>query len=175
MECLWWGRVAVVFLILKWWRLHLKNSTWLSDSSTCVAWNLMKRCSLFLSEQPEILQTLPTPLVLKHHINIPTSQAPWVTFSTRFTNKRNNSISPTTTENVLTTLLIKLSKTVVHWCKLQNTSVYIPWYSLWWSTGCNTSYSNHTDLKLVHEIWESVVVWFLNAIHDRCSVDYVSF
>ena len=41
-ECLWRGRVAVVFLILKWRRLHSKNSAWLSDSSTCVAWNQWK-------------------------------------------------------------------------------------------------------------------------------------
>ena len=41
-ECLWRGRVAVVFLILKWRRLHSKSSAWLSDSSTCVAWNQSK-------------------------------------------------------------------------------------------------------------------------------------
>ena len=39
-ECLWQGRVAVVFLILKWRRLHSKNSA--SDSSTCVARNQSK-------------------------------------------------------------------------------------------------------------------------------------
>ena len=38
-ECLWRGRVAVVFLILKWRRLHSKNSAWLSGSST---WRGMK-------------------------------------------------------------------------------------------------------------------------------------
>ena len=31
-----------MFLILKWRRLHSKNSAWLSDSSTCVAWNQSK-------------------------------------------------------------------------------------------------------------------------------------
>ena len=41
-ECLWRGRVAIVFLILKWRRLHSKNSAWLSDCSTCVARNQSK-------------------------------------------------------------------------------------------------------------------------------------
>ena len=41
-ECLWRCRVAVVFLILKWRRLHSKNSAWLSDSSTCMTWNQSK-------------------------------------------------------------------------------------------------------------------------------------
>ena len=41
-ECLWRGWVAVVFLILKWRHLHSKNSAWLSDPSTCVAWNPSK-------------------------------------------------------------------------------------------------------------------------------------
>ena len=31
-----------MFLILKWQHLHSKNSAWLSNSSTCVAWNQSK-------------------------------------------------------------------------------------------------------------------------------------